>query len=134
MGLAQDSLLGRHAVRVKVAYLEGDGLRVVHWRTYWWNPGPIRVGTDRRKRVQARRHGLTEMNGSQYLAHELHFIRSPRVCSRRACSMRWTSAVSGGLCTEVGPSPRARVYRSSAPALSQGPPARAREQHSPHHT
>ncbi|WP_326581649.1 hypothetical protein OIE69_43540 (plasmid) [Actinacidiphila glaucinigra] len=34
---------GRHAVQVKVTFLEGDGFRVVYWRTYWWNPDAIRV-------------------------------------------------------------------------------------------
>jgi hypothetical protein len=34
---------GRHAVQVKVTFLEGDGFPVVYWRTYWWDPDAIRV-------------------------------------------------------------------------------------------
>ncbi|MDX3095473.1 hypothetical protein PV703_05615 [Streptomyces sp. ME01-24h] len=34
---------GRHAVQVKVTFLEGDGFPVVYWRTYWWSPDAIRV-------------------------------------------------------------------------------------------
>ncbi|MDX2703364.1 hypothetical protein PV350_10900 [Streptomyces sp. PA03-6a] len=34
---------GRHAVQVKVAFLEGDGFPVVYWHTYWWNPDAIRL-------------------------------------------------------------------------------------------
>ncbi|WP_431962932.1 hypothetical protein [Actinacidiphila sp. bgisy160] len=34
---------GRHAVQVKVTFLEGEGFPVVYWRTYWWNPDAIRV-------------------------------------------------------------------------------------------
>ncbi|MFJ4851765.1 hypothetical protein [Streptomyces sp. NPDC088733] len=34
---------GRHAVQVKMTFLEGDDWPVVYWRTYWWNPRAIRV-------------------------------------------------------------------------------------------
>jgi hypothetical protein len=34
---------GRHAVQVKVTFLEADGFPVAYWRTYWWNPDAIRV-------------------------------------------------------------------------------------------
>lgn len=34
---------GRHAVQVKMTFLEGDDFPVVCWRTYWWNPDAIRV-------------------------------------------------------------------------------------------